>query len=111
MKNLQTFDNFISDINEATSPFVKDINKEHDKQQGLTDSIYDFFYQVFDEDASNLKKNPWLSSIYNQLKPVIIPGDDVGLLISNWVLEENKKITKELERIQRLLIDAKKKIK
>jgi hypothetical protein len=86
-------------------------NKELAKHSKLTNSIYDLFYQVFDDEDENRKNNPWLDQVYDKLSPIIVEGDDVGLLVSMYIKDKYTEITKELERVEKLLSDAKKKIK
>jgi hypothetical protein len=109
-----------SEVKEHLVPLFNDFLNEHSEnsikksqktQNDLIDEIYKYFYEVFDEHDKNRKENPWLDDVYKQLSPAIIEGDDVGLLLRSWVLEENEKISDELARILRILLDAKKKLK
>jgi hypothetical protein len=85
--------------------------KELTKHQDLANSIYDLFYQVYDEDDENRRNNPWLNQVYKNLSPIIVEGDDVGLLLSTYLRDKYSEITRELERIEKLLSDAQKKLK
>jgi hypothetical protein len=118
--NVEGFEMPSEEVKEHLVPLFNDFLNEHSEnsikrsqktQNDLIDEIYKYFYEVFDEHDKNRKENPWLDDVYKQLSPAIIEGDDVGLLLRSWVLEENEKISDELARILRILLDAKKKLK
>lgn len=105
MSNMQTFKDI---LNESTTKLIStEVVKKH---QQLVNSIYDLFHQVYDEDDENRQNNPWLNQIYKNLSPVIKDGDDVDYLLSKFLQEKYSEVTKELERLEKVLSDAKKKL-
>lgn len=102
---MKTFNDF---LNESTLGYEK---KEIQKHQQLANSIHDLFYQVYDENDENRQNNPWLNQVYKNLSPIIQEGDEIGVLMSGYLQEKYSEVTKELERVEKVLSDAKKKLK
>jgi len=104
MGNIRKYNDFLTENIGQEKSIIDEINN-------LQDSIYDLFYQVYDDEGENISKTPSLNTIYKNLEPVITEGDDVGVQISMYVYEKMGEIRDELKRVKKILNDAKKYIK